>query len=288
LRDFRRASGPAGTQLVRGLPVDEPNLPPTPVVEGSVQRTLSVPALVLLMAAAELGDPIAFDNEKSGALVQDVVPVPGREAVHGNTGSVRLSFHNENAFHRHRPDYVMLLCLRADPDGRAGLRTASVRELLPVLSTATRQALAAPEYVTAPPPSFSNRRAATPHPVLSGAPDDPDIRVDLAATNPLTPRAANALTELHEAMEDTGHTVYLSPGDLVLVDNRVAVHGRTAFRPRYDGTDRWLQRVFVATDLRRSRPYRPGDGYVLLSDEDDVRTSATTAPAARTAEAVET
>ena len=48
-----------------------------------------------------------------------------------------------------------------------------------------------------------------------------------------------------------------------MVDNRVTVHGRTAFRPRYDGRDRWLQRTFVAADLRRSREYRPGDGYVL-------------------------
>jgi L-asparagine oxygenase len=47
------------------------------------------------------------------------------------------------------------------------------------------------------------------------------------------------------------------------VDNRVTVHGRTAFQPRYDGRDRWLQRTFALADLRRSRGYRPNDGYVL-------------------------
>jgi len=49
----------------------------------------------------------------------------------------------------------------------------------------------------------------------------------------------------------------------VIVDNRVTVHGRTAFRPRYDGADRWLQRTFAVADLRRSRDHRPDDGYIL-------------------------
>ena len=33
------------------------------------------------------------------------------------------------------------------------------------------------------------------------------------------------------------------------VDNRRAVHGRSEFRARFDGTDRWLQRTFVVDDL---------------------------------------
>jgi L-asparagine oxygenase len=58
-------------------------------------------------------------------------------------------------------------------------------------------------------------------------------------------------------------THQLVPGDLAVVDNRVTVHGRTAFTPRYDGRDRWLQRTFAALNLRRSRGHRPGDGHVL-------------------------
>jgi L-asparagine oxygenase len=264
LRQFRRNSGPLGALLVRGLPVDETALPPTPAVDGSVQRTVSVPAAALLLAACTLGEPTAFRAEKSGALVQDVVPVPGKEEFQGNAGSVLLSFHNENAFHQHRPDYIMLLCLRADHDRVAGLRTVCVREVLPLLSDETRNALFSTEFVTEAPPSFGTAGGATPpHAVLFGAPDDPDMRVDLAATTPLTPRAERALVELRDLFDRVGHAVRLVPGDLAIVDNRVSVHGRTAFQPRYDGWDRWLQRTFVATDLRRSRDHRPQDGYVL-------------------------
>ncbi|GAQ60052.1 L-asparagine oxygenase [Streptomyces scabiei] len=46
--------------------------------------------------------------------------------------------------------------------------------------------------------------------------------------------------------------------------HRITLHGRSAFTPRYDGRDRWLQRTFAFSDLRRSRDHRPGDGTVLV------------------------
>jgi L-asparagine oxygenase len=264
VRQFRRDSGPHGCLLVRGVPVDSTALPATPTVPNSVQRTPAVAAAALLMLACGLGDPTAFQPEKSGALVQNVVPVPGQEEFQGNAGSVVLSFHNENAFHEHRPDFLMLLCLRADHDQVAGLRTACVRTLLPMLDDETRTALFSDEFVTEPPPSFNAAGGSTsPHPVLFGAPEDPDMRVDLSATTPLTPRAEAALAELGRLFTATSRTAKLIPGDVAIVDNRVTVHGRSAFRPRYDGADRWLQRTFVAADLRRSRGHRSLDGYVL-------------------------
>lgn len=46
----------------------------------------------------------------------------------------------------------------------------------------------------------------------------------------------------------------LSPGDEI--DNFRAVHGRKPFKARYDGKDRWLKRINIARDLRKSRPVR--------------------------------
>lgn len=264
LRNFRRDSGPEGSILFRGLPVGTEPLPPTPNTAASVQRTPSVGSAVLLSFASGLGDPAAFLPEKGGSLVQDVVPVPGKEDFQGNAGSVLLNFHNENAFHPHRPDFILLLCLRSDPAREAGLRTACVRTVLGLLSASARTALESPEFVTEPPPSFGGADGDDePHPVVFGDRDDPDLRVDLSATAPLSDRAAEALSELKGHFASTAQTLYLESGDLAIVDNRVAVHGRTAFRPAYDGNDRWLQRTFAFADLRRSRAWRAGDGYVM-------------------------
>ena len=136
--------------------------------------------------------------------------------------------------------------------------------MLPLVPVPVLKALWSNEFLTAPPPSFGGGDGGTePHAVLSGAPDDPDLRVDLAATSPLTQRAAAALATLAVLVDETAQTFQLNSGDLAIVDNRVTVHGRTAFTPRYDGRDRWLQRTFVLADLRRSRALRPGDCHVL-------------------------
>jgi L-asparagine oxygenase len=264
VREFRRHAGPRGSLRIGGLPVDDEALPATPSVADSVQREATVPAAVLMMVACGLGDPVAYLAEKSGALVQDVVPVPGKESFSGNAGSALLTFHNENAFHQHEPDYLLLLCLRADHERVAGLRTACLGEVLPLLSDAAREALFAAEFITAPPPSFGDDgQARAPQPVLFGDREDPDMRMATIATTPLTPRAESALREFGWACDAACRTVVLDPGDLAILDNRVTVHGRTAFKARYDGADRWVQRTFVIADLRRSRDHRPHDGYVL-------------------------
>jgi L-asparagine oxygenase len=264
VRAFRRHSGSRGSLVIHGLPVDEAALPATPSVADSVQREATISAAVLMMVACGLGDPAAYLAETSGALVQDVVPVAGLERFSGNAGSALLTFHNENAFHDHEPDYVLLLCLRADHDRVAGLRTACLREVLPLLSRARREALFAPEFITAPPPSFgAHGQTHAPQPVLFGAPEDPDMRMATIATTPVTPRAEAALAAFGRACDAAAHTLRLAPGDLAILDNRVTAHGRTPFRPRYDGADRWMQRTFVIGDLRRSRDHRPQDGYIL-------------------------
>lgn len=265
LARFRRDSGETGSMLVRGLPVDERAVPDTPTVSGSVQKEGTVPAALLTLVASGLGDPAAYLAEKSGALVHDVVPVPGNEQFQGNEGSVLLSFHNENAFHPHRPDYVLLLCLRADHEKVAGLRVACIRTALSKLGKECVEALFRPDYITAPPPSFgAEGDQSAPHSILTGAPDDPDLLVDFAATKPLVAEAEQAMLELQTVLAATAATIYLEPGDLAIVDNRVAVHGRTSFTPRYDGLDRWLQRTFSLRDLRASRDLRPQDAHVLV------------------------
>ncbi|MEU4380147.1 TauD/TfdA family dioxygenase [Micromonospora echinofusca] len=266
VRHFAWDPGLDAVLLVRNLPVDIDELPATPTVPGSVQRESTVPAAAQVLLGLQLGELIAFKEEKSGALVQDVVPVPGMEKFQGNAGSVALSMHVENAFHLHRPDYVGLHCLRNDHDNVAGLRVTSVRNALPLLSEQVRRVLHEPRFVTEPPASFGELRSAPePHGILVGSFEDPDVRVDFESSFPLDPEATQALSMLGDALRTVRRTFILEPGDLAFVDNRLALHGRTEFTPRYDGRDRWLQRIFVHRDFRRSRAMRPADGHVLSS-----------------------
>jgi hypothetical protein len=72
--------------------------------------------------------------------------------------------------------------------------------------------------------------------------------------------AAEALAVLGAALDAALRPFPAVPGDLYFLDNRRAVHGRPAFQPRYDGTDRWLLRVKTGRDIRGSGACRTRGG----------------------------
>ncbi|GAB3804857.1 TauD/TfdA family dioxygenase [Micromonospora zhanjiangensis] len=263
IRGFRYDAGVDGRLTITNLPVGAEALPPTPTVPDSVERVATVPATIAMLVGLQLGEVIAYREEKHGAMVQNVVPVPSLATSQSNGGSVRLEFHTENAFHPDRPHYVGLLCLRPAHEDRVGTQVASVRRAFPLLDEGSRTVLREARFVTATPPSFRSAGESEPHPVLSGSEDDPDLCVDFHATSALDDKADRALAALRAALTRVRCDLVLRPGDMVFLDNRLVVHGRVAFRPRYDGNDRWLHRVFVHLDNRRTRGRRTADGAVL-------------------------
>lgn len=258
LRSYRRGSGCSGVLVIGGLPVNEHALPETPAEPDSVERRATVPASILASVGLLLGEPVAYRDEKHGAFIQNVVPVPGREETQSNAGSVPLQLHVENAFHPRRPDHVGLLCLREHTGGRVGTVAASIRRALPRLLPDDVRVLSADRFATSPPPSF---RVGTPlrHPVLSGAGHDVQVIADFNATRALDPEAADALQRLHRVARDVALTLTLRPGELAWIDNRVVLHGRTGFRPAFDRRDRWLHRLYLRRDDRGTSL---GDGTV--------------------------
>jgi L-asparagine oxygenase len=102
------------------------------------------------------------------------------------------------------------------------------------------------------------------HAVLSGSADDPDLIVDFNATTAVDDEARQALLALRDQLAAAAQSFVLRPGDLAVLDNRIAVHGRSEFLPRYDGRDRWLHRSFIHLDNRRSLAARPAEGQVIV------------------------
>jgi L-asparagine oxygenase len=99
--------------------------------------------------------------------------------------------------------------------------------------------------------------------VLSGRRDTPSMVFDADLMVGVDAEADAAIRHLADVTAAHHTGVVLEPGDLLVVDNHVAVHGRSPFTPRFDGTDRWLQRTFVVTDLAPSAGER--DGRVITT-----------------------
>ena len=94
--------------------------------------------------------------------------------------------------------------------------------------------------------------------ILYGHPQSPYIRIDPYFMDPLDEGnpARQALERLIEEININLSDVAMQPGEFLFIDNCKAVHGRKPFKARYDGADRWLKRINVARDLRKSRSAR--------------------------------
>ncbi len=258
LEAFRTSAPPAGCMLLRGLPVGE--LPPTPA-EPTAPTTKSDPTeLRLLTVASVLGEPVGYLPEHGGDVVQNIVPVQSSATSQTSTSStVDLMFHTEAAFHPHRPKYLLLFCLRGDPQARTTV--ASIHAALPYLHRDVIDVLFDRRFRCAVDESYLHDRQnvlGEPIAVLTGTVADPSMVFDQDLMVGMDEEADEALHLLGEALQAHHTSVTLEPGDLLVLDNDMVVHGRSPFAARFDGTDRWLQRAFVIADLAASNGERSG------------------------------
>lgn len=268
---FRRDGSPAGGLLIRNLPVEP--LPPTPD-HADYGLGITLPAArVFSLASALFGDQFGFKPELAGHIIQDILPVSGFEDTQQSISSrALLELHCETVFTDNRADYIGLMCLRPDPERIAGTVLASTAMLLPLLDSKSLSILSEPRFSTTVDGSFL-RGAGIDHPilvgpikVLDGNPARPRIRCDFAETRGLDDEAQTALDLLYQVASNAIIEVRLEAGDLLLIDNHDAFHGRTSFNRHGHGEDRWLLRTFITRDLSRSRAHRPGDQRIVDTD----------------------
>ncbi|MER7900594.1 TauD/TfdA family dioxygenase [Streptomyces sp. NPDC096046] len=259
LRDWLGSPDPAdGFRVVRGLFDGFAEPGPTPSHWSTTDPDDSAAHdVALALTARLLGRVFGWTDQQDGRVVHNILPSPGYEEMQvGASSTVPLAWHTEDGFHPSRADLLMLACIR-NPDD-IGTRLAGIRRA-PLPAAAVEQ-LRRPALVIEPDDSYEDQDAAHEERIGMATVWDGDeglcVRYDPSYSRALTddPAFAEAYRQLGEAFEECGFIVPLRPGDLLIVDNDAVVHGRVAFRARYDGSDRWLKRVLVRAP--RVRPHR--------------------------------
>lgn len=218
----------------------------------------------LLATIAPLGFTFGYPREQDGRLVQDLFPIESTSHRQVSTSSlVDLGMHTETAFHPYKPDYVVLLCLRSDPT--AETTHAAIDDIVAALPSWALAVLREPRFVTTVDESFlahdetDTEFTVTP---LTGEGDAMRLVYDEKLMRGTDPEAERALTALADAVRTSTRATVLRTGDLLIIDNHRAVHGRSQFSPRFDGTDRWLRRVMV---LRTTPPASEIHGHLVTT-----------------------
>jgi L-asparagine oxygenase len=219
------------------------------------------------MIALLLGEPVGYADEKNGVLVQNVYPIESEKQSPSNESSdTDLGFHTELSFSRKQPDrplhltspdFLLLLALRAAPLADAVTTLADAGDFSRLLSARARTTLTRPVFELRAPYSFTQpngtgRPWSAPVPLFHGAGTSCTVAFDLACgVRGTMPDAEEALEELRQVVStpEVQRQVRLRAGDLLVINNRKCAHARSRFHARFDGTDRWLQRVYVRRSL---------------------------------------
>ena len=259
LREFLnifRLKEPSGVCLISGYPMDDARIGKTPShwrekPDGSYSREGEV---FLNLCGALLGDAIGWSHQRDGLICQDLVPIEDHaNKMIGSGSELELVWHTEDASYSYRGDYIGLMCMR-NPD--AVPTTFALIDEVP-LDLDQVGVLFEPRFVFRPDPSHPTDSKGEKAPVLFGDPRFPYVRFDPYCMDmPDTEEARSAMDYLTRAIDESLTGVALRPGECLFIDNYKAVHGRSSFHARFDGTDRWLKRINVARDLRKSRAVR--------------------------------
>ncbi len=269
LAELRSGQGPAALHI-EGAPIlpvtastpGTPGFPVTnPVTEGQYSGETC-----LLGLAYHLGIPYGYAREHKGAVIQQVVAMPGRHGIQSSEGSdAPLGFHTENSFAETRPDFLLLLCRREGPVPVPTL-VLDVHEVIDCISSSAAETLARPIFSVRSPASFGEPSFhSTGTHVLDIAAGATGLRLDLEGL--LGSKDTNgeaALTELFASIIGAGTPVRLGEGDILIIDNRRAAHARPAFTSIFNGQQRWLQRCLVRSEFWACRSAMQAEGVQIL------------------------
>lgn len=246
LQAFLEGQGPVGLHLT-GLPVPDV-LPPTPPdCQQPPARTERNAEFWLALFGSHLGFLFSHAEICDGDLFHHVAPQPGEEdAPSGESSRSPLRLHTDGASHPFPPDFILLWCHRdiSTVQTRLVLFDAAMDRL----NTSDVEQLSRGGYRHQLDYEFERCTSAqltAPKFLVDRDEEAPRLRLDVDFVVPPDDEPLQALHNLETTAEGLANLITLQAGEILVLDNARALHGRSAFEPRYDGTDRWLQVGYV-------------------------------------------
>jgi len=267
LQDFAKKGTPTGFILFKNISFDNfapslpfpisMNFPRTPDNNNKVGETTML-ARVQSILINVIGEMISYEAEGDGRLFQDIVPVKKMENEQTSVGSnTELEIHTEQAFSKLRPDILSLSCIRGDLLAQTYI--LPVNYILENMNECEREILRLPFWKTGVDLSFKlngddfiEGDIRGPFPIIYGDVEDPKILFDQDLMFGTTDDSNFLIKKITDIYYKYRNQHNLQSGEIILIDNLRAVHGRSPFYPKYDGNDRFLIRCFAVYDYEFS------------------------------------
>lgn len=256
-----------GAVLIEGLPTDK-YLPDTPLVGGSLtpdyKTTFVAEAMLIMLGILTGAEPFNFRQEGWGKapLIDNIVPVEKLRVQKGAGGfENNFPFHCESAWHRKRPDYLVLLGVREDVGAQTLIFSVEMlndheltrqsseieswfRLRSPDLYLQMEQAgipMGTANYSFEPPIKYENGKIM--------------LNINFNGTDCIHETAVEWLSKLEDFVELNSQGVVICPGNAIILNNYKTCHTRTGYKPGFNGSDRWFLRGYFKNDLWDIKDY---------------------------------
>lgn len=258
LLDFSKHGSDTGFLLFDGFSIEDTVLMKTPDDNNQKIGEKTNLAKIQGILISVIGELVAYEAEGHGLIFQDIIPMKSMEQQQMSLSSgTELEIHTEQAFSKLRPDILSLACIRGDPD--AFTYILPVKSIINNLSHSEIELLRKPLWTTSVDFSFKlcgqefiEGDVRGPMPIISGPEDDPRLVFDQDLMTGITEDAHQMIAKIVNIYYTHRIRHVLIPGQIIFIDNNRAVHGRSPFSPKYDGSDRFLVRCFATFDYEKS------------------------------------
>lgn len=265
--------------IISGYEIDSKEIGPSPKHwKERISRSLtSKEEVYFVLCASLLGYPIGWSTQQAGNIIHEIFPIKEHEFDQlGFSSKENLDWHTEDAFHPLRCDYIALMCMRNPTNTPTTICSNTDIDLTldkykplfePIFKIRPDNShLQHPEtdVDTKQNNAQKNMHIMNSDPetisVLFGDQKKPYWRLDpYFMETPKDPKAKLALESLIEEINHHLTEIVLAPGEILFCDNYRCVHGRPPFSAKHDGWDRWLKRLNIVRDIRKSRAVRESD-----------------------------
>lgn len=252
LYEFRTKSTESGILLFKNIPFDKNIVTPDNNSFHLGESTLL--SKIQAIINEYMGEMVAYESEGNGRLFQDMVPDKQLSNTQTSLGSrVELELHTEQAFSELRPDFLSLACLKGDL--LAKTYYFHIDQILKQMTHEEIDYLKKERWMIGVDQSFIMNGCSDelrgPLSIIKEKENGYQLVFDQDLMVGNTEYATDLLNKIIDFYYLYRKEVILNPGEILLLDNKKVVHGRSMFSPNFDGNDRFIIRSFVIKHLEK-------------------------------------
>jgi len=202
-----------------------------------------------------IGEMVSYEAEGNGRLFQDMVPNETMQDSQTSLSSkAELELHTEQAFSELRPDYLSLACLKGASDAKTYL--LDIYDLMDSLDIEDICLLKQSLWNIGVDLSFKMNGCSDhirgPIPIITVLDQSLQLNFDQDLMIGLNEEAKILSEKIIRIYYERRKHIVLKPGNLLIINNHKAVHGRSIFTPNFDGNDRFIIRSFIMKNLDKT------------------------------------